>query len=102
MLAAVDPRLAITLAAGPAREPRGRTGATGATGETGATGARGAPGRDVRESRLWKTLLSMLGVAGCALLLLRPSLRDTAAWLVCGGAAGIFPLDRLLDRFGVK
>lgn len=51
---------------------------------------------------VWKVLLTLGGAGGCTLLLLRPSLRDTAAWLVCGGAAGIFPLDRLLERFGVK
>jgi hypothetical protein len=50
----------------------------------------------------WKVCLTLGGAAGCTLLLLRPSLRDTAAWLVCGGAAGIFPLDRLLERFGIR
>lgn len=50
----------------------------------------------------WKVLLTLGGAAGCTVLLFRPTLRDTAAWLVCGGAAGIFPLDRLLERFGVK
>jgi hypothetical protein len=53
-------------------------------------------------SAAWKVILTLGGASGCTVLLLRPSLRDTAAWLVCGGAAGIFPLDRILDRFGFR
>ena len=50
----------------------------------------------------WKVIVSVGGLIGTATLVLRPELRDTAAWLICGGAAGILPLDKLLDRFGAR
>lgn len=60
------------------------------------------PGMEAAARAAWKVILTFGGVAGCTLLLLRPSLRDTAAWLICGGAAGVFPLDRILERFGIR
>lgn len=46
-------------------------------------------------------LLTVAGGIGCGVLLARPDLRDTVTWLMCGGAAGILPLDWLLERLGV-
>lgn len=53
-------------------------------------------------AEVWRRLLAAAGLVACGILLMRPELRSVEAWLVAGGAAGIVPLDRVLDRFGVK
>jgi hypothetical protein len=55
------------------------------------------PGYDV----VWKRVVSAVGLAGFVVLLLVPSLRDPLAWAMVAGAAGVFPLDRFLERRGV-
>lgn len=52
-------------------------------------------------SEAWKRLVALAGLIGCGVLLMRPELRSLEAWIVSGGAAGIVPVDRLLDRFGI-
>jgi hypothetical protein len=50
---------------------------------------------------VWKRLVSAVGLGGFVILLLVPSLRDPLAWAMVAGAAGVFPLDRFLERRGV-
>lgn len=61
-----------------------------------------APRGRITFAEVWRRLLAAAGLVGCAVLLMRPELRSIEAWLVAGGAAGIVPLDRVLDRFGMK
>ena len=58
------------------------------------------PGR-LTYAEAWKRLTAVAGLVGLGVLLMRPELRSTEAWLAAGGATGLVPFDRVLDRFGV-